>query len=142
MRRRRLHRFVFLCAAIYNLGWGAYTAARPQWLFRHAGMPDGNYPEIFACLGMVIGVYGILYASVALWPERGWLIAAVGLLGKLLGPIGLVPLLVSGAWPLRAAVLCVTNDLIWWIPFAIYLVDAWPFFTPLSSSAAHRASKG
>jgi hypothetical protein len=25
-------------------------------------------------------------------------------------------------------VLCATNDLIWWIPFALYREDAWRFF--------------
>ncbi len=25
--------------------------------------------------------------------------------------------------------LCLTNDFIWWIPFALYLRDAWPAFT-------------
>lgn len=100
----------------------------PDWLFRFAGMPPSNHPEIFACLGMVVGVYGILYWYVAFAPERGWLIAVVGLLGKLLGPIGLARLLLAGAWPWKASVLCLTNDLIWWIPFALYLVDAWPFF--------------
>jgi hypothetical protein len=55
-------------------------------------------------------------------------VAAVGLAGKLLGPIGLLQLIWSGAWPLRTAVLCLTNDLVWWIPFALYLRDAWPAF--------------
>jgi len=31
-------------------------------------------------------------------------------------------------WPLATAVLCLTNDLIWWVPFALYLYDAWPEF--------------
>jgi len=128
MRRRRLYRIVFALAGAYNIGWGLYTMASPQWLFRFANMPLSNYPEIFACLGMVVGVYGILYWEVARAPERGWLIAAVGLLGKLLGPIGLVRLLMTGAWPLKASVLCVTNDFIWWIPFTLYLIDAWPYF--------------
>ncbi|HLJ93526.1 MAG TPA: hypothetical protein VKU02_10090 [Gemmataceae bacterium] len=52
----------------------------PQWLLRFAGMPLQNYPEIFACLGMVVGLYGVLYLEVARVPERGWLLAAVGLL--------------------------------------------------------------
>ena len=39
----------------------------------------------------------------------------------LLGPIGLFVLLCQGAWPLATIVLCFTNDLIWWIPFALYL---------------------
>lgn len=116
---------MFLIAGIYNLSWGLYSALNPQWLFRFAGMPDQNYPEIFACLGMVIGVYGILYLEVARVPERGWLIAAIGLLGKVLGPIGLAQLILAGKWPAASLVLCVTNDFIWWIPFGMYLVDAW-----------------
>jgi hypothetical protein len=124
MKRRRLHRAVFAIAGAYNLAWGAYSALDPQWLFRFADMPLSNYPEIFACLGMVVGIYGFLYWEVARVPERGLLIAAVGLLGKVLGPIGLVQLIASGAWPMKIAVLCVTNDFIWWVPFALYLYDA------------------
>jgi hypothetical protein len=124
--RRRFHRVVFLAAGIYNLGWGVFSAVDPQWLFRFADMPLANYPEIFACLGMVIGLYGILYLEVARVPESGWLLAAVGLLGKLLGPIGWLTLVGSGRWPLQTLVLCLTNDVIWWIPFGLYLYDAWP----------------
>ena len=38
---------------------------------------------------MVIGLYGLIYLEVARAPERGWPLAAVGLTGKVLGPIGL-----------------------------------------------------
>ena len=134
MKRRKFHRIVFAIAGAYNLAWGAYSAIDPQWLFRFAGMPLSNYPEIFACLGMVVGIYGFLYWEVARVPERGFLIAAIGLLGKVLGPIGLVQLIASGAWPLKSAVLCLTNDFIWWVPFAIYLRDA------RAASAASRTS--
>jgi len=89
-------------------------------------MPLATHPEIFACLGMVVGLCGILYFEVARVPERGWLLAAVGLLGKVLGPIGETILIVQGTWPAKAAVLCLTNDLIWWIPFGLYLYDARP----------------
>ena len=44
-------------------------------------------------------MYGILYLEVARVPERGWLLAAVGLTGKVLGPLGLTVLIASGAWP-------------------------------------------
>jgi hypothetical protein len=124
VKRRAFHRAVFALAGAYNLLWGAFSMARPQWLFDFARMPRSNYPEIFACLGMVIGLYGILYWQVARDPEHGRLIAAVGLVGKVLGPIGLAQLLISGSWPMRSIVLCVTNDFIWWIPFALYLIDS------------------
>jgi hypothetical protein len=126
--RRRFHRAVFIAAGLYNLAWGLFSATNPQWLFRFSGLAELNHPAIFACLGMVIGLYGIVYLEVARAPERGWLLAAVGLLGKVLGPIGLVQLIWSGEWPASTFVLCITNDFIWWLPFGLYLVDAWPNF--------------
>ena len=127
MRRRRSHRAVFACAAVYNIAWGLFSSLDPQWLFRFARMEPANHPEIFACLGMVVGLYGLVYALVARAPERGWPLAAVGLAGKVLGPIGLVQLIASGTWPPATVLLCLTNDFIWWIPFALYLYDAWPY---------------
>jgi hypothetical protein len=135
--RRRFHRAVFIAAGIYNIGWGMYSTLDPQWLFRYSGMTPQNYPQIFACLGMVVGLYGIIYFEVARAPERGWLLAAVGLLGKILGPVGLAQLIWSGAWPTSTAVLCLTNDLIWWIPFSLYLYDSWPAF--IKGLSAERA---
>ena len=124
--RRALHRRVFVVAGVYNLAWGLYSALDPQWLFRYAGLPPQNHPQIFACLGMVVGLYGVVYFEVARAPERGWLLAAVGLAGKVLGPVGLAQLIWSGAWPPSTIILCLTNDLVWWVPFALYLRDAWP----------------
>lgn len=126
--RRAFHRGVFVAAGFYNIAWGLYSALDPQWLFRFAGMPLANHPAIFACLAMLVGLYGILYLEVARVPERGWLIAAVGLAGKVVGPIGLAQLILSGVWPASTLVLCVTNDFIWWIPFAVYLRDSWSWF--------------
>jgi hypothetical protein len=123
VRRRRFHQIVFALAGAYNLAWGAYSALDPQWLFRYAGMPPSNTPEVFACLAMVVGIYGFLYWQVARDPERGAPIAAVGLLGKVLGPIGLTQLIWTGAWPMKTIVLCLTNDFLWWIPFTLYLMD-------------------
>lgn len=139
--RRRFHQIVFLLAGTYNLAWGAYSVADPQWLFRFAGMPPMNYPEIFACLAMVVGIYGFLYWHVAREPERGYTIAAVGLLGKILGPIGLAQLIVSGAWPLKSVILCLTNDFIWWVPFALYLRDASAFRDASSTSETSRVAR-
>src|SRR5258707_5824842 len=111
--RRNFHRLVFCAAGIYNIAWGLYAVWDPQWIFRLASLPPLNHPQIFACLGMVVGLYGILYLEVARVPERGWLLAAVGLIGKLLGPIGLAGLIYSGWWARSTIVLCLTNALIW-----------------------------
>lgn len=128
IRRRQFHRIVFTLAGLYNIGWGIWSSLDPQWLFRFSGLPPLNHSAIFACLAMVVGLYGILYFEVARVPETGWLIAAVGLAGKILGPIGLMILVVRGIWPITTIVLCVTNDFIWWLPFGLYLIDSWPSF--------------
>lgn len=125
IQRRRLHRAVFATAGAYNIAWGLWSALDPQWLFRFSGLPPLNHPAIFACLAMVVGLYGVLYFEVARNPEGGWLIAAVGLTGKVLGPIGMADLIVRGEWPASTLILCLTNDFIWWVPFGLYLVDAW-----------------
>jgi hypothetical protein len=124
MRRRRFHQAVFVAAGLYNIAWGLWAAVDPQWLFRFAEMPPINYPEIFACLGMVVGLYGVIYFEVARRPEQGILLAAVGLIGKILGPIGWLRLYLAGQWPGSSIVMCLTNDLVWWIPFSLYLFDA------------------
>src|SRR5215208_4331103 len=116
MPRRGLHRCSFVLAGVYNLAWGAYSMLDPQWFFRFTGLPLLNHPAIFSCLGMVIGLYGVLYLEVARLPERGRVLAAIGLIGKILGPIGLAQLLVTGTWPLRSVWLSLTNDVIWWLP--------------------------
>jgi len=128
IKRRKFHRIVFLLAGIYNICWGLWAAYDPTWLFRFAGMEPINYPDVFACLGMVVGVYGIIYLEVARRPEQGFLLAAVGFLGKVLGPIGMFVLISQGKWKPGALIMNVTNDFIWMIPFAIYLWDSWPFY--------------
>jgi hypothetical protein len=128
MKRRKFHRTVFVLAGIYNICWGIFAALYPQWLFNFAGMQPINYPEIYACLGMVVGLYGLVYLEIARRPERGFPFAAVGFIGKVLGPLGMIMLIAQGKWPPAAIVLNVTNDFIWLIPFAVYLMDSWPYY--------------
>jgi len=123
--RRRFHQIVFLLAGSYNVIWGLASSMDPQWLFRLAGMPPMTHPQIFQAMAMIVGIYGLLYFEIVRRPEHGWLLAAIGLLGKVLGPMGMFTLIGSGAWPVKAGILCLTNDLIWWIPFAVYLFDSW-----------------
>jgi hypothetical protein len=128
MRRRKLHRATFCTAAIYNVVWGLYSGLDPQWVFRFADLPPMQHPVVFATVGMVIGLYGVVYAEIARRPERGFMLALVGLVGKILGPIGLAFMIATGQWPPKAVFVILTNDLIWWIPFSLYLVDSWPFY--------------
>jgi hypothetical protein len=126
--RRRLHRLIFVAAGLYNVAWGLRTALDPRWLSRVAGIPIPDAQQGFAGLGMVVGLYGIVYLEVARAPEHGWVPAAVGLAGKVLGPVGVLWLILTSRWPSSALIVNVTNDLLWWAPFTLYLRDTWPVF--------------
>jgi peroxiredoxin len=112
-------------AALYNLAWGALVVFFPLEPFRWLGMEPPLYPEIWQCLGMVVGVYGVGYALAAGNPYRHWPIVFVGLLGKILGPLGFYQAAVSGRLPWAAGWTILTNDLVWWLPFGLILHGAW-----------------
>jgi len=113
-----------IAAAIYNLAWGALVVLAPGTTLGWLGLPAEASREIWQCLGMVVGVYGIGYAIAASDPDRHWPIVLVGLVGKVLGPIGFVVAALEGRLPWRFGWLNVTNDLIWWIPFGLVLWHA------------------
>ena len=118
-------RRVLLFAAFYNVAWGAFAIFSPMSIFRWTGFdPLPVYPELWQCIGMIVGVYGVGYAIAASAPFRHWPIVLVGLLGKIFGPIGFVSAMLSDRLPAALGLTILTNDLIWWVPFAIILWQA------------------
>jgi hypothetical protein len=111
-------------AGIYNLAWGALVIAFPNLLFDLCGIERLNYPEIWQCVGMIVGVYGVGYIIAAGDSRRHWPIVLVGLLGKIFGPIGFATALMKGTFPPAFGLTILTNDLVWWVPFALMLKDA------------------
>lgn len=118
-------RQVLMAAGIYNLVWGCAVVVFPAALFGIAGMELPRYPQIWQCVGMIVGVYGIGYLIAAVDPLRHWPITLVGLLGKIFGPIGFVGAVASGGLPLAFGITMITNDIIWWVPFAAILYQTW-----------------
>lgn len=138
----RLFRIAFVLAGAYNLAFGAWTVLWPRAFFDLFEVAPPRYPVIWSCLGMVVGVYGFLYVYAAWKPERGRPLIAVGLLGKVVGPIGMF-MTFGDDWPPRLGMLCVTNDLIWWLPFSLFLLRGSPagrrlaFLAPWICAALH-----
>lgn len=108
-------------AAIYNVAWGAWVVLFPGHYFDLVGMEPPRYPELWQCVGMIVGVYGLGYWAASRDPLRHWPIVLVGLLGKILGPIGFLQAIVKGSLPLAFGATLLTNDFVWWIPFSIML---------------------
>ena len=116
-----------LAAGIYNLLWGAAVIVLPDEPLRLFGVEPlvGTGRAIWQCLGMVIGVYGIGYLAASLDPLRHWPIVLVGLLGKVFGPIGFVWCASRGEIDWKFGLTIPTNDLLWWVPFAMILRASW-----------------
>ena len=122
-------RLTLRLAGVYNLIWGLLVVLMPVrtlgWLGLTIEQGDPIRP-IWQCVGMIVGVYGIGYWAAARDPARHWPIVLVGLLGKVFGPIGFVQaVLIEGVLPSRFGLTLLTNDLIWWVPFALMLRHAW-----------------
>ena len=111
-------------AAVYNLAFGAWAVLLPAQWFELGGMKVPEQLFVWQCVGMIVGVYGVGYACAAPRPLRHWPIVLVGLLGKILGPIGFLDAALRGDVPWRSGWLILTNDLVWWLPFAAMLRSA------------------
>ncbi len=120
-------------AAIYNIVWGAAVVLFPLQWFELGGLEAPRYPEIWQCVGMIVGVYGVGYWLASRAPTRHWPIVLVGLLGKILGPIGFLDAALAGRMPWSFGWTIVTNDLIWWLPFGAILWRAWCSAHPQAS---------
>jgi len=116
---------VLFWAALYNLIWGALVVLFPLAWFDLLQVPRPNYPELWQCIGMIVGVYGIGYWIASHAPLRHWPIILVGFLGKVFGPIGYLHGIWQGTWPVQFGWLNLTNDLIWLVPFFLILRAAW-----------------
>ena len=121
--RAAVYRLIFAAAAVYNIAFGLWAALTPLSFFSFFDLAPPVYPSIWACLGMVIGLYGLGYAYAAARLDRAAPFIAIGLLGKLLGPAGWVIAVSRGEWPIRTLTLILFNDVIWWLPFTLFLLE-------------------
>ena len=112
---------MLIVAGIYNLLFGIFAIVFPSTMFDWVSMEPPKYLELWQCIGMIVGVYGVGYIIAAFDPVRHWPIVLVGFLGKVFGPIGMAWAVYRGTLPLSFGAANVTNDLIWLVPFALVL---------------------
>lgn len=115
---------MLIAAGIYNLCFGVFAIVFPSSMFDLVHMEQPKYPELWQCIGMIVGVYGVGYIISAFDPIRHWPIVLVGFLGKVFGPIGMAWAIARGTLPLTFGLANVTNDLIWLVPFGLVLAHA------------------
>ncbi|MDP4680895.1 MAG: alkyl hydroperoxide reductase [Cyclobacteriaceae bacterium] len=115
-------RIVLKAAALYNWVWGIWVVLFPNQFFEMAGMEPLNHPMIWQGMGMVIGVYGFGYWWASYNPIRHWPVVAVGMMGKIFGPLGFFINYLTFDAPGGFFLTLITNDFIWWVPFLGILV--------------------
>jgi len=138
-------RWSLLAAAAYNALWGAAVIAMPARTLALLGAADAPpiAAPIWQSVGMIVGMYGLGYALAARDPLRHWPIVLVGFVGKLLGPIGFVQAaFIDRTLPPRFGLTILTNDLLWWVPFALILLAARRAHSPANGARLDPASTG
>lgn len=113
----------FYAAAVYNLVWGSITILFPTWFFELVEMPEPTYLALWQVVGMFVLVYAPAYWWAGRFPERHPHLIVIGLAGKILGPVGFLWSVMLGSLPARFGWTILTNDLIWWPAFFLYLRD-------------------
>jgi small multidrug resistance pump len=114
----------FFAAAFYNLIWGSVNVFFPNFAFDLIGIPRPVDVALWQVVAMFVLVYAPAYWWAARYPSRHPHLILIGLLGKLFGPIGYLWSAIAGSLPVAFGWIILTNDLLWWIPFALYLRDA------------------
>lgn len=107
-------------AAAYNLVWGSLVVVAPG-LFAALLGTAGASLVLWQVVGMLVLVYAPGYWWAARRPDRHAHLMAIGLLGKLLGPVGFLWAAATGALPAAFGLVILTNDVVWWPAFALYL---------------------
>lgn len=116
---------ILAAAGLYNLAWGAIAIFAPATMLGWFGVDSTTISNSFwQCIGMIVGVYGVGYLLASRHPFVHWPITLVGLMGKVFGPLGFLAAIQSETLPTSFGWTILTNDLIWWAPFAVILWGA------------------
>lgn len=120
----RRYRPWLIAAAVYNLAWGSLTILAPTAIWDIAGVPSPSYLGVWQVTGMFVLLFGVAYWWAARSPFEHRHLVVIGLIGKVLGPIGFAWSLAVGDLPLAFGLIIVTNDLIWLPAFILFARDA------------------
>lgn len=130
----RFYRVWFYAAAVYNLVWGLAAALFPLQVATVGGLGHTSHLQLVQVIGMMVGVYGLGYYFLARDPARYSGFIWIGLLGKVLGPLGFFSNAIQGGLPWDFGWIVLFNDIIWWPVFFMFALRYARH--PLSESAS------
>ena len=111
-------RVLFVTAAIYNLAFAAWSGLAADQFFAMVSAP---VPAGWHFVAPIVAIFGFCYAYAAWQPERGDVAVGIGLASKVAGPLLWLAAVTIGDSTPRLFPLLLVGDLIWWLPFVVYL---------------------
>lgn len=119
----RWARICLLVAACQCLIWGPFIILAPAASANAYGFSRAVSDEfLWQGMGLVILLYGLGYAIAAFDPYRHYVIVLVGLLAKILGPVGMTWAVGQGQVSANVLWLIPIHDVLWWWPFAVIVL--------------------
>ena len=122
--RREVHyRLFFTLASVAGFGFAIWALLFPASLLDlfQVGRPSSQM--FLAGLGIVEGLLALGYAFAAVRLERAYPFIAIGLAAKVIFPLGWLLAVVTGDLTARTLTLVIFEDIVWWIPFAAFLLE-------------------
>ncbi|MEZ6126094.1 MAG: hypothetical protein R3C49_23445 [Planctomycetaceae bacterium] len=122
----RWHRTVLLAAAVHSLAWGAFIIALPELSAKVYGFGRPvTELSLWQGTGLFIVLLCVGYAIASTDSVQHWAVVLIGLLAKILGPVGLFWSVITSQLPPTVLYLAPLNDVLWWFPFALILKHSW-----------------
>lgn len=116
---------ILLIAGLYSMLWGISVILFPNFWFNLANLEMPNYIQLWQSYGMYSVSMGIGYIIASNNPLRHWPIVFVGLIAKILAPIGFFVNYLQGDLPWIIFQMNITNDLIYVLPFGLILYNVY-----------------
>ncbi len=130
-------------AAVLNVVLAIVSGLFPDPFFALFATVPPDDPCPWSWVAVAIGACGLLYLYAAWRPEQADVAIAVGLVSKMMGPIAWLGMLGLGRATPALFPLVVGGDIIWWLPFAWFLLRRTPWRKTVIawfSVAAHLAA--
>lgn len=119
------HFWALRLAAVHCAVWGIGIILLPQPAADVYGLGHQLTDDyLWQGTGLAILLFGVGYGIASMNPLRHWAVVAVGLLGKVLGPIGMIWAVTQGDVSTSVLPMVLINDVIWWFPFVAILRNA------------------
>ena len=123
-----------ILSGIHSIAWGCFIVLMPTRAaaaYGLAGPPHDLF--LWQGTGLIILLLGTGYLIASSNPLQHWAVVLIGLLAKILGPIGMLVAVMRGEISANVLWLLPMNDLIWWVPFSIVV------FKGIRSTTTHNA---